>query len=236
MTLLLADDEAAISPARSMTAVLDTRPDRMMASSLTLTAIASPGKSVCRCCSRAVIAGSTTMSYWRRVSAPQTIRLTVPAFLPSTRISRGCTTTASAISGLVMAMRVTSKSVETTVDRPDVTTTRSYCGRGVAAAGAAAEQIPAGCPAASAARPGTRRRCAVLDSKRLSTSSSNNLLTSLGPSDCFNRVDLRRRRHCRLGLNRLRRSGRTRGARRRRRGHLRLPEQRVGPRPRRRRR
>ena len=100
----------------------------MIASSLTLTAMFSPGKSVCSCCSSVVIAGSTTTSYCLRWSAPQTIRLTVPAFLPSTRISRGCTTTASATSGLVMAMRVTSKSVATTVDRPDVTTTFSYCG------------------------------------------------------------------------------------------------------------
>ena len=42
--------------------------------------------------------------------APQTIRLTVPAPLPSTRISRGLTTTASATAGLVTAIRVMSKS------------------------------------------------------------------------------------------------------------------------------
>ena len=39
------------------------------------------------------------------------IRLTVPGALPSIRISRGCTTTASAIAGFVTAMRVMSKSV-----------------------------------------------------------------------------------------------------------------------------
>ena len=48
------------------------------------------------------------------------IRLTVPGALPSTRISRGWTTTASAIAGFVMAMRVMSKSVDITVERPAV--------------------------------------------------------------------------------------------------------------------
>src|SRR5882672_3826450 len=83
------------------------------------------------------------MSYCFRVSAPQTIRLTVPDFLPSTRISLGCTTTASAMSGFVTAIRVTSKFVGTTADRPAVTTMRSYCGR-VGAAGAWAWGVPAG--------------------------------------------------------------------------------------------
>ena len=47
----------------------------------------------------------------------------VPAALPSTRISRGRTTVASATSGLVTAIRVTSKSVDTMVERPAVTET-----------------------------------------------------------------------------------------------------------------
>src|SRR5262245_12750248 len=106
----------------------------MIASSLTPTLIASPGNSACSCCSSALIEGSTTTSYCFRLSAPHTIRLTVPDFLPSTRISRGCTTTASAMSGLVTAMRVISKFVGTTVDRPAVTTTRSYFGCAVTAA------------------------------------------------------------------------------------------------------
>src|SRR4029453_8256767 len=46
---------------------------------------------------------------------------------PSTRISRDCTTTASATAGLVMAIRTTSKSTGSTVDRPAVSTTRSTC-------------------------------------------------------------------------------------------------------------
>ena len=57
----------------------------------------------------------------------------MPGALPSIRISRGCTTTASATSGLVMAMRVTSKSVVTTVERPAVSCTcgnesAAFCG------------------------------------------------------------------------------------------------------------
>ena len=48
----------------------------------------------------------------------------MPGALPSIRISRGCTTTASAIAGLVTAMRVTSKSVVSTVERPAVSATR----------------------------------------------------------------------------------------------------------------
>src|SRR6266508_3971480 len=53
------------------------------------------------------------------------IRLTVPAALPSISTSRGWTTTASATAGFVTAMRVTSNSIESTVDRPAVRRTRS---------------------------------------------------------------------------------------------------------------
>ena len=56
MIFALEADAVAISPARSITVVLDTCPERMIASSLTLTAMFSPGKSVCRCCSSVVIA------------------------------------------------------------------------------------------------------------------------------------------------------------------------------------
>ena len=51
----------------------------------------------------------------------------VPAALPSMRISRGRTTVASATSGLVTAIRVTSKSVDTMVERPAVTETCGNC-------------------------------------------------------------------------------------------------------------
>src|SRR5262245_44700703 len=51
--------------------------------------------------------------------------VTVPAALPSIRTSRGSTTTASAMAGLVRAMRVTSKSVVNTVERPTVRVTRA---------------------------------------------------------------------------------------------------------------
>ena len=43
-----AADACAISPARSMTLVLDTWPDRIVASSLALTWMSSPGNSVCK--------------------------------------------------------------------------------------------------------------------------------------------------------------------------------------------
>ena len=49
----------------------------------------------------------------------------MPAPLPSTRTSRGLTTTASAIAGSVTAIRVMSKSVFSTVERPAVSDTRS---------------------------------------------------------------------------------------------------------------
>src|SRR6185436_20147517 len=49
------------------------------------------------------------------------MRLTVPEVLPSTSTCRGSTTVASAISGLVTAMRVTGKSVCTTVEPPATT-------------------------------------------------------------------------------------------------------------------
>ena len=63
-------------------------------------------------------------------AAPQTIRLTVPALLPSISTSRGCTTTASAIFGSVMAMRVMSKAVVSTIERPAVSiSTRSRSSR-----------------------------------------------------------------------------------------------------------
>jgi hypothetical protein len=46
------------------------------------------------------------------------MRLIVPGALPSISTSRGWTTTASAIIGSVTAIRVMSKSVASTVDRP----------------------------------------------------------------------------------------------------------------------
>ena len=73
--------------------------------------------------------------------ADQTIRLTVPGFFPSTRISRGETTTASAISAFVMAIRVMLKLVGTTTDRPAVSDTFS---------GAAGAAVSCACDASSA--------------------------------------------------------------------------------------
>ena len=124
MTFAFGAAARATSAARSITSVLDTRPDRTTASALTATSISSPGNSCCSCCSSAVIGCSTTRSYCTRWSPPHTIRLIVPGALPSMRISRGCTTTASATAGLVTAMRVTSKSVVRTVERPAVSDTR----------------------------------------------------------------------------------------------------------------
>ena len=45
------------------------------------TAMSSPGKSVCSCCSSVVTGCSTTRSYCVRAALPQTIRLTVPGAL-----------------------------------------------------------------------------------------------------------------------------------------------------------
>ena len=47
----------------------------------------------------------------------------MPGALPSIRTSRGWTTVASAIAGLVIAIRVMSKSVGKTVERPAVSVT-----------------------------------------------------------------------------------------------------------------
>src|SRR5687767_2351016 len=113
----------ATSAARSMTAVDEARPDSTIASALTVTLIGSPGKSCRSCCSSAAIGCSITRSYCSRRSPPQTMRLIVPGALPSIRISRGRTTTASAMVGLVMAIRETSNSVVSTVDRPAVSVT-----------------------------------------------------------------------------------------------------------------
>ncbi len=67
MTCVFGIDAVAISPMRSITFVLDTRPDKIVAPSLVPTVTSSPGKSACSCCSRFVIGWSTTMSYCRRV-------------------------------------------------------------------------------------------------------------------------------------------------------------------------
>ena len=47
----------------SMTAVLDTWPDRISASSLSVAVMSSPGKSACSCCCSVLTPGSTTTSY-----------------------------------------------------------------------------------------------------------------------------------------------------------------------------
>ena len=115
----------AISPALSITAVLETWPERISASSLSVAVMSSPGNSACSFCCSVLTPCSTTTSYCARRPAPQMMRLTVPAALPSIRTSRGCTTTASATAGFVTAMRVMSKSVARTVERPAVRTMRS---------------------------------------------------------------------------------------------------------------
>ena len=120
----------AISPALSITVVLETRPERISASSLSVVLMSSPGNSACSFCCSVLTPSSTTTSYWARRPAPQMIRLTVPALLPSISTSRGWTTTASATAGLVTAMRVMSKSVASTVERPAASTTRSKSGSG----------------------------------------------------------------------------------------------------------
>ncbi len=62
MTLTFAELACAISAARSETLLFDTAPERMIASSVALTLMSSPGKSARSCCCSVVIAGSTTRS------------------------------------------------------------------------------------------------------------------------------------------------------------------------------
>ena len=62
MTLTFDELARAISAARSDTPLFDTAPERMMASSVALTVMSSPGKSDRSCCCSVVIAGSTTRS------------------------------------------------------------------------------------------------------------------------------------------------------------------------------
>ena len=66
------------------------------------------------------------------------IRLMVPGALPSISTSRGWTTSASAIAGLVTAIRVMSKSVVSTVERPVVRSTRESTPGGSGACGVGA--------------------------------------------------------------------------------------------------
>ncbi len=90
--------------------------------------MSSPGNNVLSCCSRPSTPGSTTRSYCTRVRAAPDDQADRPGALPSIRISRGCTTTASATAGLVIAMRVMSNSVVSTVERPAVSVIVGYCG------------------------------------------------------------------------------------------------------------
>ena len=126
--------------------VLETWPERIVESSLVLTWMSSPGNSIARFCCSAVTGCSTTMSYCVRPLGPHTIKLIVPAVLPSMRISRGWTTAASATAGFVIAIRVMLKSVVSTVDRPAVRDTLGNS-LGLAACGGAT----GGCPAAAGA-------------------------------------------------------------------------------------
>ncbi len=135
MTLPLGVAACATSATRSITCVLDTRPDSTTASPLSATWMSSRGNSCWSCCSSAGTGCCTTRSCWVRRSAPQMIRLIVPGALPSISTSRGCTTSASAMAGLVTAIRVMSKSVVSTVDRPVVRSTRDSTPGGSGACG-----------------------------------------------------------------------------------------------------
>ena len=202
MTLYFAELSVAISAALSMIALLDTLPERISASSLRMTRMSSPGNRVLSCCSRPSTPASTTTSYWTRVPAPQTIRLTVPGALPSMRISRGWTTTASAIAGFVIAMRVTSNSVVRIVERPAGQRDLRVLGRQqrapAAAARGALDGVPAGCCAARAPRRPAGRPSRSSRTHVLPENSTDLLFRALGRADGLDGVDLRRRRRRRV--------------------------------------
>src|SRR5205807_326871 len=126
---------------------------------------------------------------------PQTINEIVPGALPSINTSCGCTTTASATTGFVTAIRVMAKSVDRTVDRPAVSVIR-WTALVVAALGA-------GCCASRAARaPASAMVNASPNRRRHSDSPVVTLLHYLfGPLRGANRFDCvlgRRRRRRRL--------------------------------------
>ena len=116
----------AISPARSMTFVLETWPDRIVESSLVLTWMSSPGNSICRFCCSVVTGCSTTRSYCAPVGRPQTIRLIVPGGLAVDQDLARLHHRRVGDAGLVIAIREMLKSVASTVERPAVSDTFGY--------------------------------------------------------------------------------------------------------------
>ena len=112
MTFAFGDAARTTSAIRSITCVLDARPVSTMPSALVVTWTFSSGKQPVQLL---LERGDRLLDddvVLQTLLSPHRIRLIVPAALPSMRISRGRTTVASAISGLVTAMRVTSKSVD----------------------------------------------------------------------------------------------------------------------------
>ncbi len=128
----------------------------------------------------------------------------MPGDLPSTRISRCWTTTASATAGLVTAMRMISKSVRNTVDRPAVSTTRSTCpGSCAGGCGRAGTGVPCGVLVAARAvrgpTPGSERGGMRRAPRTRQESSTNDLFGPLRGADGFDLPRFRRGRRPRSG-------------------------------------
>ena len=192
-----------------------------MASSLTLTLMSSPGKSAWSCCSSVVTPGSTTMSYCWRVSAAPDDQADRAGLLPSMRISRADDHRVGDRGigdGDARDVEVGRDHGRSTGRHDDPLVLRLVAG-GACGAGGAGGCADAGrlhCSVSSAARH-TATVVAVLDSRMRSTSSSDGLLTSLGPADRFDGVVFGAGVAAGAGLHRLRRRGRTRERGRRRR-------------------
>ena len=109
------------------------------------------------------------------------IRLIVPEDLPSMSTSRGATTVASATAGFVTAMRVMSKSVCRTVERPAVRVMRSTDVE-VAGGGGAACAPAGGVATGACAGKAVRETCAphaaidITAATFLATRDSQNLI------------------------------------------------------------
>ena len=80
---------ATTSAARSITALVDTWPERIIGLVVDRDPDVLAWEELCSVCCSVVTPGSTTTSYCSRRPAPHTIRLTVPALLPSISTSRG---------------------------------------------------------------------------------------------------------------------------------------------------
>ncbi len=131
-----------MSPAFSITYLLETVPEMTMSLPLPSTVMSSPGKSCLRCPRSALRSCRTFTSKVEIAPAlSQTNSEIVPGFLPWMRSCEGAVTNASAMSGTVSDTRAIFAPTFSTVDRPTI---RSISEPLIASRTTVADAVPVG--------------------------------------------------------------------------------------------